>query len=74
MANVAHFVEDHSCSASCASFGVDRDAHEGKGSVEPSTPLPNRVLQGEGVWKSSMWMCRCAVAKTMSLMMTIATL
>lgn len=49
MANVVHFVEDRSCSANCANFDFDHDVREGKGSVEPSIPLPSRVSQGEGV-------------------------
>lgn len=74
MVNVARFAEDHSGSASCANPGAARDAREGKELVEPLTPLPSRVSQGEGVWKWSKLMCRYAVVKMKSLMMTVVTL
>jgi len=69
--NAAHLTEDHSCSARCVSFDAGRDVREGRESAEPSTPLPNRVSQGEGVWKWSKLRYRCAVTKTMSLTMTV---
>lgn len=46
---VENFAVGHSYSASCAYFGVDRDAHGGIGLAEPSTLLPSRVSQEEGV-------------------------
>ena len=72
--NVAHFAEGHSYSVSCVNFGVGRDGHEGKELAEPSILLPNRVLQGEGVWKWLMSMYRCAVTKMMSLTTTVTEL
>ena len=69
--NVVHFAEVHSCLVSYVNFGVGRDAHEGKELVEPSILPPNRVSQGEGVWKWSMSTCRCAVTKMMSLTTTV---
>ena len=74
VANVAHFAEGHSCSVSYVNFGVGRDAHEGKELAEPSVLLPNRVSQGEGVWKWSKSKYRCAVMKMMSLTTTVTKL
>lgn len=53
VASAEHFAEDHSCLASCASFGADRDAREGKGLVGPLAPLPSRVSQGGDAWMLS---------------------
>ena len=74
VANVAHFAEGHSCSVSCVSFGVGRDVREETELAEPSTLPPNRVSQGEDVWKWSMLMYRYAATKMMSSMMTATTM
>lgn len=74
VADFVHFAEDHSFLGSCASFGADRDVLGGKGSAEPSTLLPSQVSQGGGVWKWSNLMYSYAVAKMMSLTMTMTTL
>ena len=74
VASVAHFAEGRSYLVSSVNFGVGRDAHEGKELAEPSVLLPNRVSQGEGVWKWSKSKYRCAGMKMMSLTTTVTKL
>jgi hypothetical protein len=71
VADVEYFAEDRSYSVSCVSYVVGHDAREGRELAEPSTLLPSRVLQGEGVWKWSRSMCRYVVTRTMWLTMTV---